>query len=179
MKKNLFSFMLATMVVLTMSSCEELLDVTETFIHTEEFQVAGNDLEYFSTRVVDLAADEDLIADYGDKIKEIQIQKIRYWVKAHSGSAEQALTSGALSVANADGTDMIQMTSLSNQVLQSLIDNPQELPLNQPGIDKFGDLAKNPPHRFMLQAEATHNEVPLNYTVVFELTIKMVANPLN
>ena len=158
---------------------DDLLDVTESFTFETEFVVFSGEPSYNDNRVVDLAQDQSLINQYGSKIKKIEVESVRYWLKAHEGSENQLLEVLTLNVADADGTDVKSIIQLENVVLAQLLNNPTDLSLNSSGVSKLETLAQEPPHQFLYLLEATANEVPLDFTIVFEVTAKMTANPLN
>ncbi len=180
MKKFKLLPVLALATMFLFVACDDdLLDVTESFTFETEFVVFSGEPSFTDNRVVDLAQDQSLINQYGSKIKRIELESVRYWLKAHEGTETQQLESLTLNVANADGTDSKNIIQLDNLVLAALLNNPTDLPLNSTGVNKLETLAAEPPHQFLYLLEATANEVPLDFTIVFEVTAKMTANPLN
>ncbi len=172
--------LLALSGLLFFQACDDdLLDVTETFTFEHEFVIYDDEATAEQTAVVDLSEDESLISQYGSKIKDIEIQSVKYWLKAHNGSEEQQFNSVVLNVANTDGTDVQSMVAMENVLLHSLLNNPTDLSIGTPGILKLENLVENDPHAFMYIFEASLNEAPADFTIVFEVKAKMTANPLN
>lgn len=160
-------------------SCEDLLDVEETFTFEQEF-VVNTPLHGFSQQqLYDLAAVVDVIDEYSDKIKEVKIQDVRFWLTTHQGSEEQSFTGGSLMVSDPAGGAPVEIASLGGHNLKALLNNPTALDYNNAGVSLLGDLAGEPPHRFILHADGSFNEGPLDFTLKMEFTAKMVANPLN
>ncbi len=162
-----------------LSGCKDLFDVEKDFVFEREIIVKGNPLTFSSENSVDLPKENDLVDEYGDKIRKMDIEQVRYWVKSHTGSATQTLTIGTLKVANADKSDPQTIVSLQQIVLSSLLQNPQVLQMNPLGANKLGTKIKEPPHTLTLILDGTLNEGPADFVVVFEFSGKMTANPLN
>ncbi len=176
--KALFAF-LAFFGLFILQACDDdLLDITENFKFTHEFTVDSDESVFAMSEVVNLAEKVSVIDDYGNKIKSIEIQKVNYWLKAFDGPQGQTLTNGVLSVANADGSDIKIIATLQDVVLEDLLNNKTELPVNADGIDKLANRIKNPPHTFSFSLTGVVDEEPLDFTVAFEFEVKMVANPL-
>jgi len=161
------------------SSCEDLLDVTESFDYQHDFVINTNTTEYNNTSVVILSEEESLIEDYGDKIKNIEVEQIMFWVKSHQGTNDQALTEGTFSVARADGSDKSVIAYYENLNISDLVNNPMELDLNSDGINLLENLMETSPFSLTLSLDGSVNEAPLDFTVTVEITAKMTANPLN
>jgi hypothetical protein len=179
MKRTTMSLLSVAIALVLFSGCKDLLDVEKDFIFEKEIVVKGNPLTFMSENFVDLTEDNDLVDEYGDKIKEMDIEQVRYWVKSHNGTATQALTTGTLKVANADNTDPQTIVSLQQIVFSTLIQNPQVLQMNPAGVNKLNKKIKEPPHTFTLFLDGTLNEGPADFVVVFEFSGRMTANPLN
>jgi hypothetical protein len=160
-------------------SCDdELFDINESFTFEHEFAIFATEATVLESEVIDLAAKEVLIEKYGSKIKSIEIESVRYWLKRHEGAPGQKLQSSYLRVANPDGSDVMEIATLNNEVLANLMNNPITRIPNMQGITKLAGLIETPPHTFTLIYGATLNEVPADFTIVFEFKAKMTANPL-
>lgn len=179
MKLIRFFPLLALFSLLTLQSCDdELFDVKESFTFQQEFVVLTNDATYQDQAIVNLAEKETLIEDYGSKIKDIEIESVKYWLKAHNGSTDQRLDYVSLEVANADASDVSGIADLQNVNLAALLNNSTALSAEATGIAKLENLIKQQPHTFMLKLNAGFNEVPADFIVVFEFKVKMTANAL-
>jgi hypothetical protein len=180
MKFRLFPLLLlAGMFVF--SSCEDdLLDINEDFYYTSEIQVFTTDTAMMVVEVVDMTDQSTIIDEYKDKIKDIEITDVKYWLTAHDGSDMQEILESTLKVAAEDGSGEELIASIQDQVLAEIVgeDNAVELPLSQAGIDRMASLIKEEPFTFQLIYNTACNEGPLNFTVKFQFRIKMTANPL-
>lgn len=178
MKKHAITlFLLPSLVFL--SGCTDLLDIEKGFTFQQIFVVNTDQQTFHDSNLFDLAANVSIIEEYGSKIKEVRIEKVEFWLMAFVGSSEQAFEEGSLSVSNPDGSNTTMIASLGELVLQDLVNNKQTMTLNTSGVNMLGDLAAEPPHSFQLNTEGSVNQGPLIFTIVFEFTAKMVANPLN
>lgn len=172
--------MMAVAALFLVYGCEDdLLDITEEFEYETEMVVFSNDTTYTISQNIDLADSVDLINEYGDKIKDIEIVEVKYWLIAHEGSEEQLLTEATLTVADQGLADQKTIATIEDQLLHVLVGNQTNLDVNQEGIDKLADLIENPPHKFNLTFTTAANEAPLDFTIKFYFKIKMTANPLN
>lgn len=161
-------------------SCDEdLLDIQETFEFEVSFPVMADEAEFDASQLFDLASDVNIINQYGDKIKEVTIEEVSFWLEDFAGSEEQTLTGGVLKVSDESGENWTEIINFGEYLLQDLVDEPTELDYQQAGVNKLGELAAEPPHTFMLDFSASFNEAPLDFTITFKFKAKMVANPLN
>jgi hypothetical protein len=171
-----------TLIVLTslflLPSCNDLLDVTRSFTFEHEFHVTSSDQVFQENVLIDMAMEESLIADYGSKIKKIEIEEVRCWLTSQLGPENQQYNELILNIANDDGSDIKNIFNLQNLVLSELLNNPTALEINAQGIQKLSEKIKTPPHKFSFQLSGNVNETPVNFRMVVELKIKMTANPL-
>ncbi len=163
---------LGLLSIILFYSCEDLLDVEETFTFEQEFVVNTEEQAFSHQELYDLAGEEDLIDEYGDKIKEVTIQEVRFWLTAHEGSEEQSFTGGSLMVSDPAGGAPVEIASLGGYNLKALLNNPTVLDHNNAGVSLLGDLAAEPPHRFRLHADGSFNEGPLDFTLKVEFAAK-------
>lgn len=167
------------LITFLLFACDDLLDVEESFTFSKEFVIDTEENEFDHTDLFDLAEDVSIIDEYGDKIKEVKIEEVRFWLTAHNGDAGQQFESGSLSVSDPeDSGSILEIASLGGYNLQDLLNSPTVLDLNNSGVNLLSELAEEPPHRFRLHADATFNEGPLDFTLKFEFAARMVANPL-
>lgn len=175
--KAIFSAIIVSGLFLT--SCDEdLFDVKESFTFEHEFVVLTEDAQYADQALVNLAEQETLIADYGSKIKDIEIVHVKYWFKNHNGSTTQQIDQAMLQVATPAGADVQTIAQVENINLAANVNNPQMLQLNDQARQKLEDLILAQPHTFMLKFAASFSEVPADFTVVFEFKANMTANPI-
>ncbi len=180
MKKYILILMAFSGLFLLQSCDEDLLDVEKTFEFEGRFVIDSSEPHFSGTQAFNLAEDENLIDEYGDKIKEVTIEEISLWLEDFTGSDEQMLTEGSLSVSDQSGTGgYTEIIILSNYLLHELVGEPASINLQQAGVNKLGDLIAKKPHAFMLDFTAAFNESPLDFTLKLKFKAKMVANPLN
>lgn len=178
MKKHAITVCLLCSLVF-LSGCKDLLDVEKSFTFQQIFTVNTEQQTFHNSHLFDMAANVSVIDEYSSKIKEVKIEKVEFWLMTFVGSPEQTFEGGSLSVSNPDGSNNTLIALLGEHVLQDLVDSPQTMMLNTNGINMLGSLAEEPPHRFQLNTEGSANHGPLIFTIVFEFTGRMVANPLN
>jgi hypothetical protein len=180
MKTRILFSLFAIAGLFLLNSCEDdLLDITEDFYYEQEIQVFTTDSVMTSVVVVDMADYEELIEQYGDKIKDIEISEVKYWLTTFEGYDDQEIIISNLKVANEDGSDPIMIAEIANQNLLALVDTKTELPINQAGLDKMADLIEESPHIFQLIYDTQCNKAPLNFTIKFQFKVALTANPLN
>ena len=181
MKNRIFISFLAIASIFALNSCEEdLLDITEDFYYEYEISVltVAPDSIFSAIDTINLAADEELIAKYGDKIKDIEISEVKYWLTFFDGEDDQEIIEASLKVANADGSDETLIAEILNQNLQALLDTSTELPVQKAGLDKMADLILASPHVFRLSYNTTCNKAPLNFKIKFQFKVSLTANPV-
>lgn len=174
--KNLVVFL--AIIGFTLLSCSDALDVDRDFAFSHEVVVSGDESTYFSSDLIDLREEVDVIDEYGDKIKEIDIKRIDVRVVRHNGPADQQITQARIEIADADGAGPVEISSLEQVLISTLMDAPQTLDLNAEGLSKLNRLIKNSPHNLRLVLVGEINEAPADFTVKFDFEGRMVANPL-
>lgn len=185
MKKYRVAF-LALFAVFFLASCDEdligeLLDVEESFSFSIELPVIADESDISATMVIDLSDRVEVIDDYGDLIKEVNLDHIYFQIVDFEGDIDISVDAGSLYVMEVDGSNQQLITNIGELNLLDLVDNPTELELSEAGVNLLGELAKTPPHSFMLQYELQLDEesLPITFTAEFEFHATMVANPLN
>ena len=161
------------------TGCEEdLLDISQEFNYEQEIQVYTTDTVMNVTEVVDMVQYSDLIDKYGDNIKDVSITDVQYWLTQFEGNDTQEIITSSLKVADENGSNAVLIAEIQNQNLNSLVDNPTDLTVEQNGIDQMAELIKNAPHKFQLIFNTACNEGPLNFTVKFKFKVSFTANPV-
>lgn len=177
--KNLKNLIFVSLVlVLSLTSCKDLLDVERDFSFTYELRLDSDEINYFSIDLIDFGDEVSVIGDYGDNIKDIDIRNISFWIKNHQGPNDQIIVESSLSVANFDGTNPVLVSNLENQEIATLIQNPTALDLNQDGVQKLNRLIRQTPHTLQFILMGQLDQAPANFTAVFEFEGRMTANPL-
>jgi len=174
--KNLIVFF--ALLGLPLFSCSDVLDVERDFAFSHELIVSGDESTYFSSDLIDLKEEVDVIEEYGDNIKEIDIKRIDLSVVRHDGPADQQITQARIEIADTDGSGPVEISSLDPISISALMDAPQALELNEEGLSKLNNLIKNAPHSIRLVLVGEIDEAPADFTVKFDFEGRMVANPL-
>jgi hypothetical protein len=175
--KTLFGIVLAA--AFFFNACDDsLFDASESFTFETEFIVLSDDADFFERKVINLSEDCKIIASHGSKIKNIQVETIRYWLKSHNGTDDQKVSNLTVKVGNGDGSDQKVLLELDEVLLHQMLNNPAFLSLNAEGVSKFEDLAEIPPHTFTYDISLTGNEAPYDFTIVLEVKAKLTANAL-
>ncbi len=177
MKQNII---VSTVCLIFISTCFfscDLLDVEKEFWLEHTFIVQGNNASFDEDYLLDAAAESDVIEEYADLIKSIEILQVTYEVTYHNGSDSQQINSATLTVSDASGNGPVPMGTVTNLNLASLVGNVQNLAFNQAGVDRAAELIKNAPHSFLLNLAGSVNETPVDFKVKFRFKVKMVANP--
>lgn len=159
-------------------SCEDLLDVTEEFWLEHSFPVIDPGPDFNEVYILDASSESDLINDYGNKIKKIEILETTYEVTFHDGPPTQQINTATLTASDNTGGGVVEIGSVENKNLSALVGNVQTMDVNQAGVDRMAELIKNPPHVCRLDLYGSANEGPLNFAVKFRFKVRMVANPL-
>lgn len=179
MKRYLLIISLTGLAMACLISCEDLLDVEETFTFEHEFTVNTNQTSFSTSDVIDLSASSDVIDEYGSKIKDIRVDQLEIWLKRFNGSETQLLESASIAIAEPDGSSPSTIAQMDDIFLQSLLNSPKVLQTQKSGQEKFEELAAGPPHRFRMVFHASVDEGPADFTAVVRVSATMVANPLN
>jgi hypothetical protein len=106
MKTKILFLIIAFSGMLFLSGCEDTLDVTENFIYELEVKVFSEDHTFSHAVLVDMKNEQDLIKKYGDKIKDIQIEEVKYWLTEFDGSETQQIVQATLSVLNENDDEL-------------------------------------------------------------------------
>lgn len=175
------SFLLAGLIFsfLFFTGCEDALDITESFDFEVEFVLQSNETTSTETENVDMASSVSLINQYGDKIKDIEIEQVTYWLVYHNGSENQKIVQASITVSDENGMNPVELVSIQNQLLKPLVGNPAELSVNQAAVEQLENYIGNSPYKFRLVFTSTCNEAPIDFKVKMKFKAKMTANPLN
>ncbi len=184
--KNYRIALLAVFSVFLFASCDEdalddLFDVEESFSFSIELPVFAEESEYIASEVFNLSNEVELINEYGELIKSVNLDQIFFQILEYEGDIDIDVDGGVLYVMEEDGSNQKLIANLGQLNLMDLVENPMELELNEAGVTLLGDLAKNAPHAFMLYyaIEFDEADLPIMFIAEFEFHATMVANPLN
>ena len=96
MKRNRLGYV--SMIILSfvvMSGCSKnLFDVQEEFDVQTSITVQGNNAEFTAEQFLDVISESDMIKQYADKLKSIEIIGISYYVSEFRGTATQQINWG-------------------------------------------------------------------------------------
>ncbi len=177
MKKGIF---LSLLLILAMSiniGCSKL-DVTEDIEFEIEFVANSSTAAYEDSEILDASESSDVIADYADKIKKIEVQEVTVWLTSFNGAPGQKIVINTLSVADENGAGEEIIGTVADQDLESLMNNPIPLTLDQAGLDRLAELIKNSPHKALVKNVGSADSAPIDFVCVFKIKAKMTANPL-
>jgi len=178
MKKLGLLLFTLSLVLFTFQSCEDVLDVNQEFELTREIPVASETADFDANSILDASAGSTYIADYGDKIKTIEILEAYYSLTAHTGPDDQKINSAVLKVSDEAGEGVTDVATITDQNLKELLTTEKPLAVNQAGLDRLAELIKANPHKAKLWLSGDASSAPLLFTVKLKLKVKMVANPL-
>jgi hypothetical protein len=178
MKKGIFLSLFVLLSLTVNTGCEKLLDVVKDLDLEVEFVANSATADFYDDDLYDAAAYSSVIADYADKIKKIEITDVTVWLTSFNGPTGQKIVTETLSVADENGAGEEIIGTISDQDLESLLNNPIPLTVNQAGIDRFCELIKNSPHRAFVKNSGSADSAPVDFVCRFKFKVKMTANPL-
>jgi hypothetical protein len=177
MKKGIFLSIIFILAMTINIGCDKL-DITKDLELEIEFVANSANAVYSDEQLFDATEYSSVIADYGDKITKIEITEATVWLTSFNGPAGQKIFTETLSVADENGAGEQIIGTVSDQDLQSILNNPIPLTVNQAGIDRFAELIKNSPHKALLKNSGTASSAPIDFVCKFKFKVKMTANPL-
>ena len=175
-RKSLLAF-IALACLSFIFACEKL-DVNEEFYLEYQLVVSQTGTEFDKTDILDVTAQSDIIDQYKDKIKKIEILEAKYLLTYFAGPETQQLNTATLTVADEAGQGVEEIATVTNVNLSSLLNSEHDLPVNAAGIDRLAQLIKEPPHKVQFHYHAVANMGPLAFTVKFKFRVRMTASPL-
>ena len=177
MKKGIFLSILFILALTINIGCEAL-DVTEEITFDMEFVAFSPTADFYSEELLDADSLSDVIAEYDQLIKDIELLEATYQITVVGDSnLATKINSSTLTVSDENGNGEETIGTITNQDIATL-PVPLPLPLDQAGIDRFEELIKNSPHRAIIKNIGNADGAPLDFTVVFKFKVKMTANPL-
>jgi hypothetical protein len=177
MKKAIF-LSLFVFISLTINTGCDKLDITKDFDLELEFIANSANADYYDEQILDAAENSSEISDYADKITKIEITEVTVWLTYFNGAPGQKIVTETLSVADESGGGEMNVGTVADQDLQSLLNNPIPLTLNQDGIDLLAKLIKDSPHKALIKNFGSADSGPIDFVCRFKFKVKMTANPL-
>ena len=177
MKKSIVLSMILFLALGLMTGCSKL-DITEEFDIEITFVANSSTAAYDDEVVFDATESSDIIADYANKIKEIEILDVTVRLTSFSGPDDQKIILNTLSVANEDGDGETTVGTVADVLLKPLLDTEMPVTIEQAGIDRFCELIKDSPHKALVMNAGSASSVPIDFVCVFTFRVKMTANPL-
>jgi hypothetical protein len=177
MKKSIFLSMLFILAISINIGCEKL-DITKDVEFEIEFVANSTTAAYTDSEILDATESSDIISDYADKIKEIEIEEITVWLTAFNGAPGQKIVLNTLSIADENGGGEAIIGTVADQDLASLLNIPMPIILDQAGLDRCAELIKNSPHKALVKNVGSADSAPIDFVCVFKFKVKMTANPL-
>lgn len=174
-----FLFLLALAVAsISFNSCNEDEVLSQDFdvVLYQDFTVNNaNDTVFTGEQLLDAVAQNSDIEKYKDHIEDITLTKVTYFLTAFNGAADQELITGAIDVADTSGANRVNLTSMANVNLASLLNNETQLTLNQGGMDLIGNRIQNAPHAIRVYYGGSLNKKPIDFTIRLRFYITMKA----
>lgn len=163
---------------IVMNGCKKsLFDVQEEFDLQTSITVQGNNAEFTAEQFLDVLSESDIIRQYADKLKSIEIIGISYYVSDFHGTATQQINTGYVQIADANGNYVQELASVQNvNLISATIES--DLAFQADVAAQLSDYMLEAPHTCMLYLTGEINEVPADFTVVIKLRVKMVAEVL-
>ena len=177
MKTNIvLSFLLILLVAVNLS-CDKL-DIVEEFDIEIDFVANSTSSDFADTILFDATESSEMIDKYAKKIESIEILEVTVWLTSFNGAEGQKIVTSTLSVADENGNNPLVIGTVADVALESLLDNPMPLTINQEGVDYFAELIKNDPHKALAMNVGSADSAPISFTSTFKFRVKMTANPL-
>ncbi len=176
MKIKIVSIIVLTLIVLGFSTCkqDEILSQDFDVVLYQDITVNNpNDSIFTGAQLLDAAAQSSDFDKYKDHIEDISLTKITYFLTAFNGPADQQLLNGAIDIADTSGINRINLTSMTNAGLASLLNNETELTLNQPAVTWLNNRVKYTPHAIKVYFSGNVNKKPLDFTIKIRYYLKM------
>ena len=177
MKKGIILSLLVLVSLSINTGCNKL-DVTKDVNLQVEFTANSETADFSSVTLFDVDSASTTIADYANKITKIEITEATVELTYFGGTPGQKIVTATLTVADENGGGEVTVGTIANQDLQSLLNNPIPLTLNQAGVDRFAKLIKDSPHKALIKNYGTADRAPIIFTALFKFKVKMTANPL-
>ena len=177
MKKGIFVSLFVLLSLTINTGCDKL-DVTKDLELEIEFVAISATADFTGEEIFDAASYSSVIAEYSDKITDIEVTEVTATITAFNGPPGQKIVNETLSVADEFGAGEEIIGTITDQDLESLLDNPIPLTVNQAGVDRFAELIKNSPHKLLVKNFGSADSEPIDFTAVFKFKVKMTANPL-
>jgi hypothetical protein len=143
-----------------------------------DFFANSSSSDFADTILFDATESSDMIDKYAKKIESIEILDVTVWLTSFNGPEGQKIVTSTLSVSDENGNNAVVVGTVADVALESLLNNPMPLTLNQEGIDYFAEMIKNNPHTALAMNIGSADSSPINFNSTFKLKVKMTANPL-
>jgi hypothetical protein len=176
MKKAIFIFIFLLIGMGLNTGCK-VLDVIEDFDFEVKLVAYSATADFSDQDLINLDSLSYVIADYGDKIKEIEILEATVNFSDIGDPSAGMILSATLTVADENGAGEETVCSVTNQEI-AVLPIPQPLTLNEDGIARFEELIKNSPHKALVKYFGNADGTPVDFTAEFKFKVKMTANPL-
>jgi hypothetical protein len=153
-------------------SCE-VLTFSKDFEFNMIFEVNSDSTSLYESNMLDAMAYVTSIEEYTDQIETIEINSVTCSISSLSGTDDQILTNGLLTVSDETGSVSQTLTSIPTDLLQNLQRTEKTLILDEAGIIMAEDLIKNVPHKCQGILTGDISSSPVSFIMTFhvELTI--------
>jgi len=166
------------LVLLTIFLACDKSEIEQNITITVDFVLDESSLEFNGLVFLNAFDESHVLDDYGDNITGIEILNIIYFMSYFNGPGSQQFNSANLEVTGPDGSGAAIIASLSDEIMQNLLYERKEMPLQEEGVKRLEKLIKNEPHEFRLLFTGISNIAPNDFTFTLEIGMKMSAFPL-
>ena len=176
MKTKLFAFGIMILTIVMFNGCnkDNLLTKDIDLILNQDFTVNNvNDTIFTGIKLLDASAQSSDIETYKDHIENLSITKITYLLSAFNGPTDQQLLHGQIDLTDTAEANPVNLASMTNVLLSSLLNTETELQYNAAGQTFLIDKLKNSPHALKVSYLGNLNKKPLDFTIRLKIYVKM------
>lgn len=177
MRIRWFFALSAAILLIALSSCETLT-FTKDYEFDLSFKVRSDSNSFISSDVIDALEYVTSVEEYSDKIESVEINSMTCYLSSFSGTDDQLLTDGVLTVSDEDETTTIVLALIPDDLLQNMIINEKTLELDDAGIKLAEDLIKNAPHRCKGILTGIDSSSPVSFTMTFHVSLTVTGKML-
>lgn len=160
-----------------LNSCE-MPGISREYTYRVSLSVNEAGSEFNEQQLLCASTGEDDLQKFSDRIESIRITRIAYTVNAFEGDTAQMINVAILQIADTMGQGASVMGVAANEYLHALVGTEKELPLDPSGIQRFEELYLYSPHAARFYFHGNANAAPLDFTILFTVTVKVTGTIL-
>ncbi|MCK9400633.1 MAG: hypothetical protein M0Q51_11660 [Bacteroidales bacterium] len=165
MRIRLYLTLLAAIFLVASSSCY-IINFSKDFEFDLTFEVNSDTTSLNEIYLLDAVVYNNF-EEYVDYIETIEIKSATYSLTSFSGTDDQTLTNGLLTVSDENGSESQVLATLPTELLQHLLIAERTLNLDEAGINMVEGLIKNAPHKCQGILTGDISSSPVNFTMKF------------